>query len=81
MTGPLDGVRVFDMTIAGVGPNASMMLATLGANVVKFEVPGPNPGATPLPTQNGLSTTWATNYLGKRNAILDLRNPQQQASG
>lgn len=81
MAGPLDGVKVFDMTIAGVGPNASMMLATLGANVIKFEVPGPNPGTTPLPAQNGLSTTWATNHLGKRNAILDFRNPQHQAAG
>ena len=33
-TGPLDGIRVFDMTIFMVGPWASMQLGALGADVV-----------------------------------------------
>lgn len=81
MAAPLEGVKVFDMTIAGVGPNASMMLGVLGANVIKFEVPGPDVAQNPLPRQHGVSTTWMTNHFNKRDAILDFRNPEHQAAG
>ena len=39
MGGPLQGVRVFDITHAAVGPWAMMILAAMGANVVKIENP------------------------------------------
>ena len=34
--GPLTGLRVFDLTHAGVGPWASMLMAAMGAIVVKI---------------------------------------------
>ena len=34
---PLDGVRVFDMSWVGAGPLCGMMLATMGAEVIKCE--------------------------------------------
>ena len=40
MTKPLDGIRVFDITLAGVGPWAGKLLGELGADVVHVEAPG-----------------------------------------
>lgn len=81
MPGPLHNVKVFDMTIAGVGPNASMMLAVLGANVIRFEVPGPDIGKAPPPLQHGLGVVWMTNQLGKRDAVLNFRDPRHKEVG
>jgi crotonobetainyl-CoA:carnitine CoA-transferase CaiB-like acyl-CoA transferase len=40
VTGPLDGVVVVDLTRALAGPHATMLLADLGARVIKVEQPG-----------------------------------------
>ncbi len=40
MAGPLDGIRVLEMTEMITGPLAGMMLSDLGADVVKVERPG-----------------------------------------
>ena len=41
----LDGVRVLDLTAGLAGPVAGMLLADLGADVVKIRPPGGGPSA------------------------------------
>jgi alpha-methylacyl-CoA racemase len=40
MSGPLDGLRVIELAGLGPGPHAAMLLADLGADVVRVERPG-----------------------------------------
>jgi CoA:oxalate CoA-transferase len=77
---PLDGIRVFDLTIAGAGPRAGRMLAELGAEVIKVEPPGD--GDVMLgrpPTQHGQSVGYTHFNRGKRSMFLELREPGDRA--
>lgn len=73
--GPLAGIRVADFTIAAVGPWSTMLLATLGADVIKVEPPRGDIARAVPPDQGGLATVWIHCNLGKRSVCLDLKRP------
>ena len=75
MTGALDGLRVLDLTWVLAGPYASMILADLGAEVVKVERPPHGDLArTTGPFVENESIYFQSINRGKRSIALDLRN-------
>jgi crotonobetainyl-CoA:carnitine CoA-transferase CaiB-like acyl-CoA transferase len=77
MTGlPLSGVQVIDLTRILSGPFCSMLLADLGADVVKIEAPGGDPVRQQGHVVEGLSWYFAGFNRNKRSVELDLRAPE-----
>ena len=76
MAKPLSGVRVFDITLAGVGPWASKLLGELGADVVHIEAPGRTFRIPP--NFDGLSIVHVTTNNNKRSAMLDLKDTKHR---
>ena len=75
--GPLSGVLVADFSRILAGPYASMLLADLGADVVKVEGPGGDDTRSWVPPlREGVSTYYLGVNRGKRSIALDLRRPQ-----
>jgi crotonobetainyl-CoA:carnitine CoA-transferase CaiB-like acyl-CoA transferase len=76
-TGPLEGVRVFDASLAVVGAWASMLLGSLGADVAHIEQPDVDwsqlSGGVP-PTINGTSIGYIAWNMNKRGLSLDLKS-------
>lgn len=78
MNSPLEGVRVLDFSRVLSGPYASMMLADLGADVVKIEDPrgGDDTRSFGPPFVDGVSTYYLSINRGKRSVTLDLKHPE-----
>lgn len=80
MTGPLAGVLVADLSRVLAGPYATMLLADMGAEVVKVESPQGDETRTWMPPVRGETSTY---YLGinrgKRSIALDLRDEADAA--
>ena len=79
MPGPLDGVRVLELTQIVAGPFAGVNLADLGADVVKIEPPqgdGTRVIGAFAPME---SKGFHVFNRGKRGIVLDLQQPDGQA--
>ncbi len=73
MAGPLDGIRILDLTSMISGPMATMMLGDQGADVIKIEPPGGD-------RARGISRTGTTSIFlsanrNKRSVCIDLKRP------
>jgi CoA:oxalate CoA-transferase len=71
--GPLDGIRVIDLTQVLFGPFATMLLGDMGAEIIKIERPGVGDIARGNgPVINGVSTYFLSLNRGKKSVTLDL---------
>ena len=79
-TGPLSGLVVADFSRVLAGPFATMMLADLGARVIKVERPGPGDDSRGYgPFLDGRSLYFARVNRGKESVALDLKDPADVA--
>jgi crotonobetainyl-CoA:carnitine CoA-transferase CaiB-like acyl-CoA transferase len=77
---PLSGIRVIDLTRILAGPFCTMLLADMGAEVVKIETPGAgDPVRQQGAIRDGLSWYFAAFNRNKRSLTLNLRRPEGRA--
>jgi len=77
MPGPLQDIRVLDMTWALAGPYCTMLLADLGAEVIKVENPaGGDPSRKNFPFIDGVSSYFLSINRGKKSITVNLQHPQ-----
>src|SRR4051812_1498613 len=80
-TGPLAGLLVADFSRVLAGPYATMLLADLGAEVVKVEGPhGDDTRSWQPPVRDGISTYYLGINRNKRSVVLDLKDPDDRAA-
>jgi crotonobetainyl-CoA:carnitine CoA-transferase CaiB-like acyl-CoA transferase len=73
--GPLAGILVADFSRILAGPYATMLLADMGADVIKVEGPAGDDTRTWIPPErDGVSTYYLGINRGKRSIALDLRD-------
>ncbi|MEZ5232511.1 MAG: CoA transferase [Acidimicrobiales bacterium] len=72
----LDGVRVLDFTQYLAGPTCTRLLAELGAEVIKVELPDGDPTRKLNPQRGGKSGIFIQQNRGKQSLVLDLRRPE-----
>lgn len=74
MSGPLEGVRVIDLSAVVSGPMAAGMLADQGADVIKIEPPGGDMSRRVGPAKGDISALFMAINRGKRSMVLDLKS-------
>jgi crotonobetainyl-CoA:carnitine CoA-transferase CaiB-like acyl-CoA transferase len=88
MSGPLTGLRVFDLTRILAGPMCTQILGDLGADIIKIERPGAGDdtrkwGPPFVKDKDGNDTTESAYYLAinrnKRSVTLDISKQEGQA--
>lgn len=79
--GPLDGLLVADFSRVLAGPYCTMILADLGADVIKVESPGGDDTRHWMPpVREGVSTYYLSINRNKRSVALDLRDDGDRAA-
>ena len=79
LSGPLTGIRVIDLGTRIGAPFAATLLADLGAEVIKVELPGQGDFMRTIgPFVGDYSLFWAVEGRNKKSVTLDLRKPKGQ---
>lgn len=74
--GPLQGIKIIDMTSVLMGPYATQMLGDYGADVVKIESPDGDVTRLIGPMRNpGMGPVFLNTNRSKRSLCMDLKNP------
>jgi crotonobetainyl-CoA:carnitine CoA-transferase CaiB-like acyl-CoA transferase len=81
---PLYGVRVIEICNVAAGPYCAVLLADMGADVIKLESPASGDTLRAWPPHTGpaddaLSENFASLNRNKRSITMDLKNPQENA--
>jgi len=71
----LDGLRVLDLSRVIAGPYCAMLLADLGADVIKLERPGHGDDLRGIRGREGMSSAFAAINRSKRGIAVDLQHP------
>ena len=80
MKGPLDGIKVLDLSRVLSGPFCTMILADLGADVVKIEKPKEGDPARRLGYKVGNDSSYFISVnRGKKSITLDISSPEGQS--
>jgi crotonobetainyl-CoA:carnitine CoA-transferase CaiB-like acyl-CoA transferase len=78
--GPFAGVRILDISTVVAGPWAATLLADLGAEVLKVELPGSGDALRALaPHKAGVPLWWKATNRNKAGITLDVRQPEGKA--
>ena len=77
MKGPLDGIRVLDLTTMASGPLATSILGDQGADVIKVEAPDRGDSMRAIgPSRGGLSAVFTNLNRNKRSIAVNLADPR-----
>ena len=79
MGGPLEGIKVFEVTQIVAGPYCGMNLADLGADVIKVEPPSGEGMRLIGSFMPGEGKGFHSLNRGKRSLVMDLQHPDAQA--